>query len=401
MPGMTNQEVMQKAAITTEALAQQGKLLPEQSDQFLDFVEEESQLTEMGITIERFRNEEKYIEKMDVPERVMVPHEECKDPQVRNGVTTSRVELKPEDFMVPFEISKKFLRHNIEGDGGAEHVVRMMATRTNNNAEQTYWESAKTGPAIQQSQYPGGGSDTLYRLDGTHSRYDGLLELAEGGHVVDAQNAAISPRLVSRALRAMPNKFRKNRRDLWAFMSWDHEQHYREGVSSRATRAGDDALSGTGAIPSFGVNLGPVSLLDPDPVKVEHIVVTGTTPTALKHGPITDVVITDPTLDENAVTPYVETTDYVVDYSAGTITRNGAGAIGSGATIKVTYRTAGRMIITRPSNIIVAFGKDIEIMRQENIYTRKLEYAIHLSIFVSFVELDAVVLLKNVQVPEE
>jgi hypothetical protein len=398
---MTNQEVLQKAAITTEALAQQGKLLPEQSDSFLDFVEEESQLTEMGISIERFRNEEKFIEKMDVPQRVMVPHEECKDPQVRNGVTTSRVELKPEDFMVPFEISKKFLRHNIEGDGGAEHVVRMMATRTNNNAEQTYWESSKVGPAILQSDYPGGGSSSLYRLDGTHSRYDGLLELAEGGHVVDAQNAPISPRLVSRALRAMPNKFRKNRRELWGFMSWDHEQHYREGVSSRATRAGDDALSGVDAIPSFGVNLGPISLLDPDPIKVEHIVLNGTTPTALKHGPVTDVVVTEPTLGSAGEAAFIETTDYVVDYAAGTVARNGAGAIGDGNTVKVTYKTAGRMIITRPSNIIVAFGTDIEIMRQENIYTRKLEYAIHLSIFVTFVELDAVVLLKNVQVPEE
>jgi hypothetical protein len=113
------------------------------------------------------------------------------------------------------------------------------------------------------------------------------------------------------------------------------------------------------------------------------------------------VVVTVSTLDENAAAAYVETTDYVVDAAAGTVARNGAGSIGDGDTVKVTYKTPGRIIITRPSNIVVAFGTDIEIMRQENIYTRKLEYAIHLSMFVSFVELDAVVLLKNVQVPEE
>jgi hypothetical protein len=231
--------------------------------------------------------------------------------------------------------------------------------------------------------------------------FDGWLKLAETGNVVDAANAEISPRLISRALRAMPNKFRKNRRDLWGFMSWDHEQAYREGVSTRATGAGDSALAGTDVIPSFGVNLAPVSLLDAEPSYVEHVVLNGTTPTALKHGPVTSLVVTSSTLGKPEEAAFVDVTDYVVDLAAGTVARNGGGSIGDGATVKVTYKTGGRAIITRPQNMIIAIGKDISIENDRNIYRRVNEFAIHAKVFCTFEETDAVVLLKNIKVPAE
>lgn len=400
MAGMTNQELLQKATITTEALADAGKLNPEQADRFLDYVIDETQLGGMGVRFERFRNEKMLLEKLNVANRVAVPADEAADPGIRRGVTSSKVELAPKEIMVPFEIGDLFQMHSIEGDNVEEHIIQMMARRFANNIEELYWDGNALGPAILGSEWVAGGGSG-YRKDTYLGLFDGLLKLAEGGNVVDAANADISPRLISRALRAMPNKFRKNRRDLWGFMSWDHEQHYREGVSTRATGAGDSALAGTETIPSFGVNLGPISLLDPNPQYVEHIVLNGTTPTALTHGPVTDVVVTSSTLGKPEEPAFAETTDYVVDAAAGTLARNGAGSIGDGATVKVTYRSAGRMVLTRPKNIIIAIGKDITIERDRNIYRRVNEFAIHAKVFCTYEELDAVVLLKNIAVPTE
>jgi hypothetical protein len=398
MPGTSNQELLQKATITTDALASAGKLNPEQAEKFLDFVEDETQVAGTGVRFERFRNEQMLIEKLNVANRVALPFTEATDPAVRRGVSTSKVTLQPKEIMVPFEVSDLFKDYNVEGMSVEEHIIKMMATRLANNMEELFWDGNALGPAVLESDYVEGGSGTDYRKDSYLALFDGWLKQAEAGHVVDAANGEINPTLISRALRAMPNKFRKNRRDLVDFLSWDHEQAYREGVSTRATGAGDSARAGTDTVPSFGVNLRPISLLDPNPLYVEHITLGASATVSLSHANITDVVVSDDTLAAVAATPYVENTDYTVDLAAGTITNLDVG-IGAGAGLKITYRTGGKMLITRPRNMITAVGRDIAIERDRNIYRRVNEYAIHARVYCCFEETDAVVLVKNVKVP--
>lgn len=64
----------------------------------------------------------------------------------------------------------------------------------------------------------------------------------------------------------------------------------------------------------------------------EAIVLTGTTASNLNHANVSNVKV------ENAAgTDYIVTTDYTVNTTNGTVTRNGAGGITSGATVYVTY----------------------------------------------------------------
>lgn len=396
----TNKEVIEKATITTEALASAGKLNDEQANKFLDYVFDETGLKDLGIRMEKFRAENKDLDKINVADRVAVPADEAADPNIRRGVTTSKITLTPKDIMVPFEIGDLFKRHNIEGDGGEDHVVKLMATRLANNVEELWLDGNALGPARLESDLVDGGSSTLYRKDRYLGLFDGLLKRAESGHVVDAANAQMSPTLISKTFRAMPNKFRKDKKSLRLIMSWDHEMHYSEGIAARQTLAGDNVLGG-GQAPSFGVPFGPLSLMDAEPIYTEHVTVNtdGTTATALTYAPITNVVVTPTTISRNPIAAYIEGTDYSVDLTNGTITRLGGGSIGSGATVKVTYYTAGRMILTKPMNIIIAIGLDISIEKQRNIYKRINEFAIHASAFATFEEVDATVLLKNVQVP--
>ena len=399
MGKISNQELVEKAAIVTGNFANAGKLNDEQSDKFLDYVFDETQLKSLGVRTVKFRNEKMLLEKLNVANRVAVPADEAADPGLRRGISTSKIELQPKEIMVPFELGDLVKDENIEGDKIEETIIRLMATRLGNNIEELYIHGNSLGPAVLENELVEGGSSTLYRKDRYLGLFDGLLAQAEGGHTVDAQNQQIKPTLISRALRAMPNKFRKDRRALKALLSWDHEQHYREGVSTRATGAGDSALAGTDAIPSFGVDLMPVSLMESNPRNVEHVTLTGTTPVQLKHTNIEEVVVTVTAIDKNPIAAFVPTTDYVVDAAAGTIARAAAGGISSGQTVKVTYRTGGRLIITMPKNIVVAIGRDITIERDRNIFKRVNEFAIHAKVFITYEELDAVVLLKNILVP--
>ena len=398
--GLSNQELINKAVITTDAIAAQGKLNPIQSDTFLDFVFDESKLAKAGVRTVKFSSEQMLIEKINVADRVAVPAAEAADPGLRRGVTTSKITLEPKEIMVPFEVGDLIKEENIEGASLEEHIIQMMAKKLSNNIEQLYWFGNTLGPAVTEDFLKEGGSTSLYVKDSYLGLFDGLLKLAEGGHVLDALNGQLKPTLISKALRQLPTKFRIDKSQMKFMTSEDNELHFREGVSSRATMAGDSALMGDNNLKPFGIELSPFALLAPNPQFVEHVTVNsdGTTPTQLAHAPITDVVVTPTSLGSAPTAKFIITTDYSQDLANGTVTRLG-GAIGAGATVKVTYNTAGRSILTKPSNIVLAVGRDITIERDRNIYKRVNEFAIHAKIFATFEEVDAVTLVKNIQVP--
>lgn len=397
---MTNQELIEKAAITTAALANAGKLNPKQSARFLDFVIDETSMKNVVRTV-RFSNEESLIEKIGVGRRVAVPKEEAADPGLRRGVSTGKVSLRPVEIMVPFEVGDLVKEHNIEGKSLEEHVIRMMARQLANNLEELYWEGNTNGPAVLEGDIIEGGSTTLYRKDTYLALFDGWLKGAEGGNVVDAQNAEISQQVFGKALRAMPTKFKRNRGRLRWFLSDNHEQRYREGLSNRNSALGDAAVNSADSPKPFGVPMMPIALLPENPLYSEDVVHNsdGTTPTALSFAPVTELVSTTNTLGKIPEAKHLLATDYSQDLANGTITRLG-GAIGAGATGKVSYRTAGRLLLADPMNLILAIGRDVRIERDRNIYKTVNEFAITAKVYCTFEELSAVVIVKNVKVPD-
>lgn len=396
---MTNKELIEKATITTAALANAGKLNPKQADRFIDFVIDETSMRNM-VRVERFRNEQMLIEKIGVANRVAVPKAEAVDPALRRGVQTSKITLQPSEIMVPFEIGDIFKEHNIEGDNIEERIIQLMARRLANNLEELYWEGQVNGPAVLEGDILEGGSTTLFVKDTYLALSEGWLALAEGGNVVDAQNAPISQAIFAQGKRAMPNKFLKNQGLLKWFLSFDHEQAYREGLSNRGTGLGDAAVNGADAVRPFGIPMMPVSLLPSDPSFSEDIIMNtdGTTASQLSHAPVTDVTVINQALGKTPEAAFILATDYSQDLAAGTVTRLG-GAIGSGSTVKVTYKTAGRMLLTNPMNLILAIGRDIRIERARNIYRGANEFAITIKTQAQIEELTAVTLIKNIAVP--
>lgn len=392
---IANEELVRKATIVANDLASGGKLNDAQSDRFIDFVVDETVLKD-NARIVRFRNENLDIDKIGVGKRVALPKSEGVDPQVRRGITTSKITITPHELIVPFEIGDNFRELNIEGENVEETIIRLMATQLANDLEDLYINGNKLGPAIPQADLLEGGSSDEIK-DSYLALSNGWSLLGDGANVVDALGQNVGLSIFSKAIRAMPTKFRRNRAALRWFMSPDLWQLYMEKLSTRATALGDNAAGGGGGTPGpFGIAAIPVPLWEFEPLTVEHVTLTGTTAVALKNGPVTDVVVHADELDKVPTAPYILTTDYVLDAAAGTIARNGGGAIGSGDIVKVTYRSSPQIMLTHQNNFVVGIGRDIRIEKDRDIYKGVNQYAITAKVDVQFEELSAIVKVRNI-----
>jgi len=112
---------------------------------------------------------------------------------------------------------------------------------------------------------------------------------------------------------------------------------------------------------------------------------------SLRYGPVSNVIVTDQDLGSAPVTPYLEATDYSVDYTAGTISNLGGGALAGGGTFKVTYTSQGQVLLTNMSNLILGIGRDIRIERDRDIFKSTNQYAITTKIDVQIEEVTAMV----------
>lgn len=396
MSNVQNEELVRKAVIVADDLATYGKLSAKQSDKFLDYVIDESKLKEMARVI-KFRNEDLDIDKIGVGTRAAVPKSEAKDPGIRRGITTSKVTLTPSEIMVPIEIGDNFTEWNIEGSRVEDHIIQMFAKRLANDLEELYMTGNALGPAVIENDIYPGGSATQYIKDTYLALQDGWQLLAESGNLVNHLGANIGTSVFGAMLRAMPTKFRRNKKMLRWLMSPDLAQLYTERLATRATAAGDAAIGGA-QIKPFGIPLVEVPLWGLNPTVTEHVTLTGTTAVALKNLNISNVVVTPATLSSTPTTKYVDTTDYVIasTSTSDTIVRDAGGAIGSGDIVKVTYTAKPQCILTHMSNFIVGVGRDIRIEKDRDIYAGVNQYAITCKVAVENEEATAIVKGKNI-----
>lgn len=390
----STQQEIQKAIQTTDSIAAAGKFNPKQANTFLDHVFDLSVL-KGNCRQERFRNERMELDELSLGRRVAMAHSEASDPQRRRSATHSKITIQPGEITVPIEISERYLAHNIEGAGAEDHIIKMMASQFANDQEELYLLGDTLGPAAVASEiFPGMSAGHI--RDEYLALQDGWSKRAESGHILDAQNANISPTLFSQAMQQLPEKFQRDLPSMRFLMPTRLGTKYDEKVSQRLTAAGDRALAG-GKAPQFGVARMDVPLWGMNPLVVEHVVLNGTTAVELANAPLHEIIgVHAETLGGVPTASYIETTDYVVDMAAGTIARTGGGAIGDGDTVKVTYRANPQMILTSIKNLILGVGLDIQILKGEEIFANVKQYVMHLRAGVQIQTPDAVVKVKNI-----
>lgn len=398
---MTNDEILEKATITTSDIAAAGRLNDKQADRFIDFVIDVTGLKDK-VRVARFRNDKMDIDKIGVGKRVAVAKKEAIDPAVRRKANFSKVTLQPEEIMVPWELSDEFVLENLEGETVEDTIMRLMATQMSNDLEELYIQGDKLGALRYESELIEGGSATDVIVDTYLKLQDGWLKLAGASNIVDHAGNNVSNQVFSDMIVEMPSKFKRNKRNLKFFASDTTEQLYRNNLASRATGLGDTASTSDMNLMPFGIELVPLALLPQTPLITEHVTLNGVVAVNLKHKNIvngSELVVEQTAIDaapSTPVTPYVEGVDYTMNYANGTIARIGTGAIPDGSDVKISYLSQSQMWLTEFRNMVLGIGRDIRVERDRNIFSSVTEFAMTARVACQIEETDAVVLGINI-----
>lgn len=395
MGGNSNEKVLK--TITTETLADGGLLNPEQSRQFAIWTFDNTVLKPYVRKV-RVKGSEHEIPALGVGNRVTQPATEGVAPAYEATVGVQKITLIPKDVVVPFSISDKARRENIEGDNFEDTVIQTMAAQMANDMETLHMMGNTLGPAVEEKEIKPNGQTGKYIKDAFLALYDGILKIVgENGHILDFGYNKLDHTLFAQALRTLPAKYRRNLNQLFWIAPADIEQLYRESLAGRSTPVGDRAVTQSEPLTPYGVPLIPMPNLPSRPLMVEHVTLNGTTPVSLQFKHIDDVVVTPKDLGSNATAPYKEGDDYTVDKDNGTITRVDTGAISDGQEVKVTYTIPPVILLTLKNNIVYGLGEDVAIEKQRDIYRGANLHTIRTSIAVGVENVDACVLVVNIQ----
>lgn len=392
----TNEQVLEKT-FTSDDLANGGKLNPEQSRQFAKWTFDN---TVLGPYVRKvtIKGSAKEIDALGVGQRVTQAATEGVAPGYEAAINTGKVTLTPEDIVVPFSISDKARRENIEGDNFEDTVIQSMAAQMANDMETLNLEGNKLGPAVVESFLKKDGADNKYVKDTFLALYDGVVkQIGENGHVINFGYGNINHTLFSEALRTLPAKYKRRLTDLYWIAASDIEQLYRESLAGRSTPVGDRAVTQAEPLTPYGVPLIAAPNLPSNPTVVEHVTLNGTTAVSLQHKNIDNVVVTPKDLGTTATAPYAETTDYTVDKANGTITRVDGGAITDGQEVKVTYTIPPVIILTLKNNIVYGLGQEVSIEKQRDIFKGANLHTIRAAIAVGIENIDACVMVTNIK----
>jgi len=398
---MSNDEILEKATITTQDIAAAGRLNDKQADRFIDFVIDVTGLKDR-VRVARFRNDKMDIDKIGVGKRVAVAKKEAIDPAVRRKANFSKVTLQPEEVMVPWELSDEFVLENLEGETVEDTIMRLMATQLSNDLEELYIQGDKLGAIRYESELIDGGSASQVIVDTYLKLQNGWLKLAGASHIVDHNGQNVNNQIFSDMIVEMPSKFKRNKRNLKFFASDVTEQLYRNNLSARATGLGDQATTSDMNLMPFGIELVPLALLPQTPLITEHVTLNGTSAVNLKNKNIvlaSELVVVAATIDAaplTPVTPFVEGVDYDMNYANGTIARNGGGSIVDGTEVKISYLSQSQMWLTEFRNMVLGIGRDIRVEKDRNIFASVTEFAITARVACQIEETDAVVLGINI-----
>jgi len=252
---MRNQELIKKADIALSDLVSNGGLLsPEQSDTFLRTLIDSPTILNQARVVSMAGPTRK-INKIGFGSRILraATSATALESSQRVKPDLGQVELNTKEVIAEVHIPYDVMEDNIErgnvaagaeeGAGGIHStIVQLIAERAALDLE----ELALLGDT-------GNGDSYLALLDG-------YLKLATS-HVVDAGGATITKNLLKAGVKAMPDKYLRNRAQLRHILSVDNDTEYRDTYASRQTALGDQMLQGTSPVFAWGSPVDSAALM--------------------------------------------------------------------------------------------------------------------------------------------
>ena len=337
----TQEEILAKAnEVTTSVVnsASGGLLNAEQSNRFIDFVVDQSNLMKNSRVV-RMRTPTMDIDKVSVGTRLMAKATEASDTGSNAAVTFTKVSLSSVKLRLDWELSTESLEDNIEGASLEDHLAQVMARQTANDLD-----------------------DLL--INGNTSSNNGLLKALDGfqklalagATVVDEAGNSVSRATYDRVLRNMPTKYLQRRGELRFFTGPGVVQD-----TSFSLQNPNSATAATAGAPAPGSTYGEQAFMNGSIRANGGPGATGLSPYGI---PLIEI----PLMLET------QTGDYT-------------GAAGSHGNVELTF----------PNNRVIGLHRDITVYRQFQPKTDTIEYTQFMRVANNVENLNSYVIAKNVK----
>ena len=393
-----NTQVLSKAAITSGSFTSQIGLSEQEADAFIDFVIDESGLKDRVRLVRMNKRSVKIDKLLLANERVLKPGVSAVDPGETVAITTEQILLESKEIVAVVRIGDDALEDNIEGDAFADHLLGMIARASANQLEDALLYGRKL---------PSGTPTNITQL------WDGWITQVEaGGNLVDANGAGFGDRFMereklSKLLKALPTKFRKDKRSMNFTMADDIDQDWADVVlSGRATMLGDNALQGDLPNRYRGVNFAPSGLIRTD----RPLLVSGGGSTTLDNSEAAgSTVLEVPSTTNLANGEFIviargtakeevrQILSFVADISI-TVTEETEFQHDSGVTVEEVTADATDVLLGNYKNLILGIQREMTVEPDRLPRLRATDWVISMRVIPEVEEVTALALLQNLKV---
>src|SRR5690606_20490912 len=248
---MDNKQIIEKAAMTLADLASGGQLNPEQSNKFLQMVQDAPTI----IRSSRFvpmKSDSRKIEKVGFGNRILRPAQEgvALKEEDKAKPSTDTVTLNAKEVIAEVNITYDTLENNIEGDNFRNTLMKMIAERAALDLEELI-------------------------LNGDTSASDAYLKLLDGirkqatSHVYDHAGGGVDRALFKALYKQVPAKYLRNPKQFRFYTSHGTQIEYMDTIAARQSNLGDAAVEGK--VPTaFGVPVEGIAMLQPYDTTVDE-----------------------------------------------------------------------------------------------------------------------------------
>ena len=247
MSHMSNRTILEKADFALSHLVNNGGLLhPTQSKKFMRLTTTDSVLLGQ-VTYRPMSRAREDIDQIAFGSRVLRAAQELTELALvdRTVPDISKVELDAQEFIGEVNLSDRVLEENIEQGDLRQTIMQLLGPAVGRDLEEVAINGDKTSP------------DTFL------AQLDGILVQAQS-NVVDAAGAPVDDQLFHDMMKALPPRYRKNKRQLRFYTSEDAESNLRRFRAQRETALGDKYLETDTPILAAGSPVAPVPLFPED-----------------------------------------------------------------------------------------------------------------------------------------
>lgn len=241
---MSNQSIIEKAAMTLSDLSTGGLMNTQQFNTFYRKMIDAPTILRDARNVP-MQSDSMKIEKIGFGARVLKPGVEATPlaDEDRSKPTTSTITLNAKEVIAEVNISYDTLENNIEGAGIQDTIMSLLAERVALDMEELI-------------------------VNGDTASVDTYLKLVNGirkqatSHVVDFASAALDRTAFKKGYAAVPAKYLRNPQDWRFYTSHITELDWKDQVAARQTALGDTALQG-GLSTAYGVPVKGIAMLQP------------------------------------------------------------------------------------------------------------------------------------------